>query len=157
MDASELTVQVVEDSKAMVLLIRSCLELEGFRVIVAGDGKSALEQFHREMPDLVLLDIGLPEVDGLEVCRRVRAASSVPVIFLTGRASEVDVMEGFLAGADDYVTKPFIPNILMASVNAALRRYLARSQPVEDRLTKSPPELQLEPAHRALTANVLKR
>ena len=128
MTRSELTVQVIDDDPSIVRLVRRILEHDGFRVIVARDGESALDQFDRETPNLVLLDIGLPEVDGLEVCRRVRTASNVPVILLTGRDRESDVLEGFAAGADDYLTKPFSINILLARVNAALRRYLRELQ-----------------------------
>ena len=100
-------VQIVDDDPAIVRLVRRYLELEGFQVIVAWDGKAALEQFDREAPNLVLLDIGLPEVDGWEVCRRMRSNSDVPVIMLTAKGREEEVIEGFDAGADDYLSKPF--------------------------------------------------
>ena len=118
-----LIVQIVDDDPAIVRLVRRYLELESFQVIVAWDGRSALEQFDREAPNLVLLDIGLPEVDGLEVCRRMRSNSNVPVIMLTARDREEEVIEGFDAGADDYLAKPFSSGVLLARVKAVLRRY----------------------------------
>jgi len=116
-------VQIVDDDPAIVRLVRRYLELEGFQVIVACDGRSALDQLDREAPNLVLLDIGLPEVDGLEVCRRMRSNSDVPVIMLTARGREEEVIEGFDAGADDYLVKPFSAGVLLARVKAVLRRY----------------------------------
>lgn len=123
MDAEETVVQVVDDDPAIVRLVRHYVELEGFRVIVAWDGRTALDQFNQEAPNLVLLDIGLPEVDGLEVCRRLRSISDVPVIILTARDREDEVIEGFDAGADDYLSKPFSAGVLLARVKAVLRRY----------------------------------
>ena len=116
-------VQIVDDDPAIVRLVRRYLELEGFQVIVACDGRSALDQLDRESPNLVLLDIGLPEIDGLEVCRRMRSNSDVPVIMLTARGREEEVIEGFDAGADDYLAKPFSAGVLLARVKAVLRRY----------------------------------
>ena len=116
-------VQIVDDDPAIVRLVRRYLELAGFQVIVAWDGRSALDQLAREAPNLVLLDIGLPEVDGLEVCRRMRSNSDVPVIMLTARGREEEVIEGFDAGADDYLAKPFSSGVLLARVKAVLRRY----------------------------------
>ena len=116
-------VQIVDDDPAIVRLVRRYLEAEGFQVIVAWDGRSALDQLDREAPNLVLPDIGLPEVDGLEVCRRMRSNSDVPVIMLTARGREEEVIEGFDAGADDYLAKPFSAGVLLARVKAVLRRY----------------------------------
>jgi DNA-binding response OmpR family regulator len=114
MGVDETVVQVVDDDPAIVRLVRRYLEREGFRVIAASDGKTALSQFDREEPNLVVPDIGLPDVDGLEVSRRSRAKSDVPVIMLTARAREEEVIEGFDAGADDYLAKPFSPGVLLA-------------------------------------------
>ena len=127
-------VQIVDDDPAIVRLVRRYLELEGFQVIVAWDGKAALEQFDREAPNLVLLDIGLPEVDGWEVCRRMRSNSDVPVIMLTAKGREEEVIEGFDAGADDYLSKPFSAAVLLARVKAVLRRYHPEVESDMDRI-----------------------
>jgi DNA-binding response OmpR family regulator len=95
---------------------------DGFDVVTAADGASALEEAGRAMPDLVVLDLMLPGVDGLEVCRAVRSSSDVPVIMLTARSTEEDKLRGLGVGADDYVTKPFSPRELVARVHAVLRR-----------------------------------
>ena len=123
MGVSELTVHIVDDDPAIVRLVRRYLEHASFRVIVAWDGKTAPDQFHREAPALVLLDIGLPELDGLEVCRRLRAVSHVPVIMLKARGRWEEVIEGFDVGADDYLGKPFSAGDLLARAKAVLRRY----------------------------------
>lgn len=127
-------VQIVDDDPAIVRLVRRYLELEGFQVIVAWDGRTALDQLDREAPNLVLLDIGLPEVDGLEVCRRIRSNSDVPVIMLTARGREEEVIEGFDAGADDYLAKPFSAGVLLARVKAVLRRYRPEVETELDRI-----------------------
>jgi two-component system KDP operon response regulator KdpE len=134
MGANETVVQVVDDDPAIVRLVRRYLECEGFRVIAACDGKTALSQFDREGPNLVVLDIGLPDVDGLEVSRRLRAKSGVPVIMLTARGREEEVIEGFDAGADDYLPKPFSPGVLLARVRAALRHYHPKAETAVDRI-----------------------
>ena len=102
------------------------LERDGYRVVEAADGRTALERFHAEKPDLVLLDLMLPELSGVEVCRRIRAESDVPILMLTARDSEVDKIVGLEVGADDYVTKPFSLRELQARVRALLRRAEAR-------------------------------
>jgi two-component system KDP operon response regulator KdpE len=134
MGAEETVIQVVDDDPAIVRLVRRYLEREGFRVIAAWDGRTALSQFDREEPDLVVLDIGLPDVDGLEVSRRLRAKSDVPVIMLTARGREEEVIEGFDAGADDYLAKPFSPGVLLARVKAALRHYRPKAETAVDRI-----------------------
>jgi two-component system KDP operon response regulator KdpE len=117
------TILVVDDEPRLLRLVREVLQAVGYRVIAAGDGKAALELLAIEQPDLVLLDILLPRgVDGYEVCRRIREFSEVPVIMLTARAREADKLEGFDAGADDYLTKPFSSKELLARVRAVLRR-----------------------------------
>src|SRR5207253_2434908 len=98
------------------------LRKEGFRVVSAGTGEDALAAAKRERPRLVVLDVGLPGIDGLEVCRRLRADSNIPVIFLTARDSEIDRILGLEMGGDDYLTKPFSPRELVARVKAVLRR-----------------------------------
>jgi two-component system KDP operon response regulator KdpE len=117
------SVLVVDDEPRLVRLVREVLQAVGYRVITAGDGKAALEKVALELPDLILLDILLPrDMDGYEVCRRVREFSAVPVIMLTAKAREADKVKGFEAGADDYLTKPFSSKELLARVQAVLRR-----------------------------------
>jgi two-component system, OmpR family, response regulator len=116
------TVVVVEDETNIAELVSMYLERDGFRVRIAGTGEAGMEAIEKHRPRLVLLDVGLPDVDGLELCKRIRASSSVPVIFLTARDSEVDRVVGLELGGDDYITKPFSPAELVARVKAVLRR-----------------------------------
>ncbi len=116
---------IVDDEKNIVEAVRYTLEKEGFRTLVASDGARALELARRELPDLILLDWMLPEVDGLEVCRllkREEATRQIPVIMLTVKSEETDKVLGLEMGADDYVTKPFSPKELVARIKAILRR-----------------------------------
>jgi DNA-binding response OmpR family regulator len=116
-------VLVVEDEPAIAELIRSYLSREGFTAHVVGDGPGALAAITRDRPAVIVLDVGLPGVDGTEVCRRLRAAGDwTPVLFVTARDDEVDRVLGLELGADDYVTKPFSPRELVARVKAVLRR-----------------------------------
>ncbi|MCZ7525725.1 MAG: response regulator transcription factor [Acidimicrobiia bacterium] len=116
------TVVVVDDEPNIADLVEIYLAREGFRVHKAGTGEGGLAAVRDHRPRLIVLDVGLPDVDGLEVCRRIRATSQVPVIFLTARDSEVDRVLGLELGADDYVAKPFSPAELVARVKAVLRR-----------------------------------
>ncbi len=116
------TVLVVDDEPNIVDLVRLYLEKDGFAVLVARDGEEALAIHGRERPDLVILDLMLPRVDGLEVCRRIRRTSDTPILMLTARGDDVDVVVGLELGADDYVLKPFDPRSLVARVRAILRR-----------------------------------
>jgi two-component system KDP operon response regulator KdpE len=114
---------VVDDEPRVVRLVREVLVATGFQVVAAGTGKSAIEMVALEQPDLVLLDILMPSgPDGYEVCRRIREFSKVPVIMLTAKAQETDMLQGFDVGADDYLTKPFSAKELVARVRAVLRR-----------------------------------
>ena len=113
---------LVDDDPRLRDLVRLALERGGFAVITAGDGTSALRHAGREAPDLIVLDVGLPEMDGFEVCRKIRARSEVPILFLTARDDEIDRIVGLELGADDYVTKPFSPRELVARVRAILKR-----------------------------------
>jgi DNA-binding response OmpR family regulator len=113
---------VVDDEPKIVRLARDYLEKDGFRVLSAGDGLTALAIARAEKPDLIVLDIMLPGMDGWEVCRRLRRETDVPIIMLTARAEESDQIVGLELGADDYVTKPFSPRALLARVRAVLRR-----------------------------------
>ncbi len=113
---------VVDDERKMVGLVRAYLEREGYQVVEAYDGRQALEVFRRETPDLIVLDLMLPELDGMEVCREIRRSSEVPIIMLTARDEDTDKLVGLELGADDYVTKPFSPRELVARIKAVLRR-----------------------------------
>ena len=116
------TILVVDDEPKIVKTVRAYLEDVGYRVVAAGDGQIALTTFRHEKPALVVLDLGLPGMDGLEVARRLRRESDVPIIMLTARVDETDRLIGLELGADDYVTKPFSPRELAARVRAVLRR-----------------------------------
>ncbi len=113
---------IVDDEVKIVRGVRKYLEGSGFSVIEAYDGLSGLSVARRENPDLIVLDLMLPKMDGLDVCRRIRQESSVPIIMLTARVDETDKLVGLELGADDYVTKPFSPRELVARVRAVLRR-----------------------------------
>jgi DNA-binding response OmpR family regulator len=116
------TILLVDDEDAVQKLLTYPLEREGYRVVSALDGQQALERFDAERPDLVVLDIMLPKVDGLEVCKRLRARSTVPIIMLTARDDELDKVVGLELGADDYITKPFSIREFRSRVRALLRR-----------------------------------
>jgi DNA-binding response OmpR family regulator len=121
------TVLVVDDEPQIVRLVQAYLEEAGFRVVTASDGQEALYVARHEKPDLVVLDILMPQMDGLEFTRRIRSERNVPIIMLTARADETDRIVGLEMGADDYVTKPFSPREIVARVRAVLRR--AQAQP----------------------------
>ena len=113
---------VVEDETKIARLVRDYLEHAGFETVVAGDGDTALASARRSKPDLVVLDLGLPGRDGLDVARTLRRTSTVPIVMLTARGDEIDRVVGLELGADDYVVKPFSPKELVARVRAVLRR-----------------------------------
>jgi len=113
---------IVDDEKNIVDILKFNLNKEGFETIEAYDGKQAMEMVERENPDLILLDIMLPEYDGFTVCKKIRQTMNTPIIMLTAREEEVDKVLGLELGADDYITKPFSPRELMARVKANLRR-----------------------------------
>jgi DNA-binding response OmpR family regulator len=113
---------VVDDEPKVARLARDYLEKNGFRVVTAADGQSALTVARREKPDLVVLDLMLPQIDGREVCRILRRESDVPIIMLTALSEEIDQVTGLEIGADDYITKPFSVRMLVARVRALLRR-----------------------------------
>ncbi len=116
------TILVVDDEAKIVQIARDYLRHAGFNVISAGDGPAALEAVRTQQPDLMVLDLGLPQMDGLDVTRAVRKFSTLPIIMLTARAEESDKISGLELGADDYVTKPFSPKELVARVRSVLRR-----------------------------------
>jgi two-component system alkaline phosphatase synthesis response regulator PhoP len=116
------TILVIDDEPKIVKQARDYLEKGGFRVFAAGDGTTGLAIARHEWPDLVVLDLNLPGIDGLDVCRALRRESDVPIIMLTARVEETDRLIGLELGADDYITKPFSPRELVARVRAVLRR-----------------------------------
>jgi DNA-binding response OmpR family regulator len=125
------TVLVVDDEPNIADLVELYLRREGYRVVKAANGEDGLRAVNDQRPRLVVLDVGLPDIDGLEVCRRLRASTNIPVIFLTARDTEVDRVLGLELGADDYVTKPFSPAELVARVKAVLRRSEGNAAPTE--------------------------
>jgi DNA-binding response OmpR family regulator len=129
------TILVVDDEPKIVKLVRDYLEHAGFAVIEAGDGNSALRLARAEKPDLIILDLGLPQLDGLDVTRSLRKLSNVPIIMLTARSEESDKLIGLELGADDYITKPFSPKEVVARVRVVLRR-------VENATTAAPEVLR---------------
>ncbi|MEW6567626.1 MAG: response regulator transcription factor [Chloroflexota bacterium] len=143
------TILVVDDEANILDLARLYLEREGFRVEAARDGVRALELIRTLQPSLVVLDIMLPEVDGFEVCRRVRQNSDVPILMLTARDEDVDKIVGLELGADDYLTKPFNPRELVARVRAILRRSERAARPDNRALHLN--DLVIDPARREVT------
>ncbi len=121
-------VLVVDDEKTLVKALSFNLEKEGFRVETAYDGKEALEKVFELKPDIVVLDLMLPEVDGFEVCRRIRKKLEIPIIMLTARSEDIDKVLGLELGADDYLTKPFNSRELVARIKAILRRSVVRDE-----------------------------
>ena len=126
---SDTTVLVVDDERNVTQLVRMYLAAEGFRVETASNGEEAIEKARSVRPDLIILDLMMPTMDGWEVCRRVRANGDVPIIMLTARSDDVDKIVGLELGADDYLTKPFNPRELVARAKAVLRRYQAGQKP----------------------------
>ncbi len=122
------SILVVDDDRKTVDLIRLYLEKDGYRVLVAYDGRSAIDIARDRRPGLIILDLMLPKVDGLDVCRELRAETNVPIIMLTAKTTEDDKLAGLDLGADDYVTKPFSPRELVARVRAVLRRGMAEEK-----------------------------
>jgi DNA-binding response OmpR family regulator len=149
------TILVVDDEPKIAALARDYLEHAGYAVVVAPDGRAALEAVDRSRPDLVVLDLGLPEIDGLDVTRVIRRDSTLPIVMLTARDDEVDKLLGLELGADDYLTKPFSPRELVARVRAVLRRVDAASVPAGAReliragdVTLDVPRMRVEAAGR---------
>jgi DNA-binding response OmpR family regulator len=150
------TILVVDDERKIADLARDYLEHAGFAVRIASDGETALTAIRRDRPDLVVLDLGLPGLDGLDVTRTIRRDSSLPVIMLTARDDELDKLLGLELGADDYLTKPFSPRELVARVRAVLRRVDGAATPAADEvvrageLTLDLPRMRAELAGRAV-------
>jgi DNA-binding response OmpR family regulator len=126
------TILVVDDDKKIVELVSLYLKRDGYSVLAAYDGQEALDTARRKQPDLIVLDLLLPELDGTDVCRLLRAESHVPIIMLTARSTDEDKLLGLDIGADDYLTKPFNARELVARIRAVLRRATPDEEPVED-------------------------
>jgi DNA-binding response OmpR family regulator len=138
------TILVVDDEPKIVKTVRAYLEDAGFRVVTAADGQMALTVFRHESPALVVLDLGLPGIDGLDVARTLRRDTNVPIIMLTARVDETDRLIGLELGADDYVTKPFSPREVVARVRAVLRRAGADREPAPLPIIASDVTIDLE-------------
>src|SRR5918992_6108463 len=136
------TVLVIEDEATIAASIAARLRREGFRVETAADGPSGVEASRTLRPDLVILDVMLPGMDGLEVCREIQRHRAVPVLMLTARDDETDILVGLGVGADDYMTKPFSPRELVARVKAVLRR-VERPVPAAERIASGDVEIDL--------------
>lgn len=121
-------IMIVEDEKKMRILLRDYLKREGYEVIEAENGRQALKVFEESQPDLMILDIMMPELDGWTVCREIRKESHVPIIMLTAKSQDSDELLGFELGADEYITKPFKPGILVARIKAIVKRTLSRNE-----------------------------
>jgi DNA-binding response OmpR family regulator len=141
---------IAEDDARQARIVKAYLEREGHSVVVANDGVVALEEFRRKTPDLLILDVMMPNLDGRDVVRIVRAESDVPILMLTALSSEDDQVIGFDLGADDYVTKPYRPRELMARVRALLRRHL-RDDDTTKRMERGP--LVVDPVSREIWVN----
>ncbi len=122
LSSNKYKILAVDDEKRMVRFIQLNLEQDGFQVVTAYNGREALEQVRTQLPDLVLLDIMMPDIDGFEVLKKIREVSTVPVIMLTAKGEEDDRVKGLELGADDYITKPFSPRELVSRIKAVLRR-----------------------------------
>lgn len=153
MPPNEKTILIVEDDKNTAKLVATYLEKEGFAPFVEHDGGKGLAQVERLQPALIILDLMLPGMDGLEICRRIRADSNVPILMLTAREEEIDRVLGFSLGADDYVVKPFSPRELVERVKAILRRSMGTSsQPSSSSLLRAG-ALQLDVEKHKVTLN----
>ena len=140
---------VVDDEPPLVDLVRSYLEHEGFEVAGAYDGETAVELARRFDPQVIVLDLMLPGMDGLEVCRRIRSFSDAYIVMLTARTEELDKIVGLSTGADDYITKPFSPRELVARVRAMLRR--PRAETAGETVVRHVGDVQIDPAAREVT------
>lgn len=150
-NTDDLTILVVDDEPNILEVVTAYLRRELYRVVTAADGEEALKQIAEHGPDLIVLDVMLPKIDGLEIVRRVRAMSNTPIIMLTARGEETDKLIGLGMGADDYISKPFSPRELVARIKAVLRRAAPtpQPQPGADSLLKFP-GLKINPRTRAV-------
>src|SRR5438876_11313886 len=154
LNMGELTVLVVDDEPNIVEVVSAYLKRELFRVLTAADGETALQMVNEHAPDLIVLDVMLPRLDGLEVLRRVRAMGNTPIIMLTARGEETDKLVGLGIGADDYLTKPFSPRELVARIKAVLRRAsaVAAPEPGADSVLRFP-GLKINPRTRSVESD----
>lgn len=146
-DTAKTTILIVDDETRMRRVIADYLHIKGYETDEAGDGVEALERFEAGSPDLVLLDVMMPRMDGFEVCRHIRAKSAVPIIMLTAKAEEEDELQGFGLGVDEYISKPFSLKILAARIEAVLRR---RSAPGTTSSPALPSGLSVDTAGRVV-------
>lgn len=148
------TILIVDDEQNIIELGQMYLEQEGYTVISATDGTVAYQQIIEDPPSLIVLDLMLPGMDGLEICRRVRATSDIPIIMLTARSEDIDKIVGLELGADDYLTKPFNPRELVARVRAILRRIDRKSAPPDEKTSVVQLDnLMIEPEKRSVTVD----
>jgi len=149
-------VLIVEDEPEIAELIRFHLERDGMDPRVVHSGRHALEQLKRDPPDLVVLDLMLPDVGGLEICRRLKQSPElrdIPVVMVTARGEETDVVTGLELGADDYVVKPFSPRVLLARIRAVLRRGIEMaSSPIDNRMMRLDGQLVIDPDRHVVTS-----
>lgn len=145
------TILVVDDEKNIRELSKLYLEKEGFTVETASDGAEALDKVRANPPDLMVLDLMLPQIDGIEVCRTVRTFSDVPILMLTARDDDIDKIIGLEMGADDYMTKPFNPRVMVAHVRAILRR--TKGDPSQNDETRTIGNVVIDPAGRTVTVD----
>jgi len=138
---------VVDDDRVLADVLAFTLRREGFQVILAYDGEAALRRWTEEQPDLIVLDVNMPRLDGFAVCRRIRAQADTPIILLTVRGEEDDIVHGLGLGADDYITKPFSPRQLVARVHAVLRRAGIATPPAVSQVA----DLTHDPSRRELS------
>lgn len=144
--SSETTILVAEDEESFIEALELGLSREGFSVEVARDGQEALDQFEKVRPDLILLDLMLPKMSGIDVCRTIRSTSQVPIIMVTAKSTEIDTVVGLEVGADDYVTKPYSMRELVARIRAVLRRRQGEEQtPSSSAKTIKRGEVYLDP------------
>jgi DNA-binding response OmpR family regulator len=149
-----MTILIAEDDVDLLDILCFAMRRAGHDVVAARDGASALELFRRKAPRLVLLDIQMPRMDGWDVCKAIRAESTTPIIMLTGRSADEDVVRGLELGADDYISKPFSPTQLLARVQAVLRRSQeSPTQPRQGWQTLTAGDLRLDPQWRRVTRN----
>ena len=139
-----INILIVEDDKNISKVIKAYLEKEGYQVITAYDGERALEIFDKKEIHLLILDLMLPKLSGEEVCTYIRAKSDVPVIMLTAKVNENDKIEGLSIGADDYVTKPFSPRVLVSRVKALLRRSYRDSKPLAEKMIFNDGDIEVD-------------
>lgn len=133
----DIRILLADDAEEILLLLKESLEKEGYIIDTALDGQSAIDLFSKNKYDLVMLDISMPKIDGIEVCRKIRSESNVPIILLTAKDNEIDKVIGLKIGADDYVTKPFGIKELLARIDAHLRRYLVLNGRITPDKTKT--------------------